>query len=310
MTLPPPGWYTDPDDPTRLRWWDGEGWSLQAPPTGEPVRASSDPAPLASSDPAPSAASDPAPSASSDPAPSAASEPAPSAASNPAPSASPDPAPSASSNPAPLASSNPAPAPRLGLRDAVRAVASNPVDFRSRASRAELWWWYLAAGSLVYVLVLLQVTAGIVGTSRALAEGDFGGGMGGGQLALLVVLGLVVLALFLPTLSVTVRRLHDVGLSGLWLLTPLGGLALLILGAVVIGVSGPAVSPMFMEPTMGTWMGLGFGTIVVGLSYPIAYGAQVALVVHLARRGAPGPNRFGPPPGQHHAPTSPTGAAG
>ena len=274
MTLPPPGWYTDPDDPARLRWWDGEAWSLQAPPTGEPVRASQ---PTATA---------------------------------PASSASSEPAPSASSNPAPLASSNPAPAPRLGLRDAVRAVASNPVDFRSRASRAELWWWYLAAGSLVYVLVLLQVTAGIVGTSRALAEGDLAAGMGGGQLALLVVLGLVVLALFLPTLSVTVRRLHDVGLSGLWLLTPLGGLALLILGAVVIGVSGPAVSPMFMEPTMGTWMGLGFGTIVVGLSYPIAYGAQVALVVHLARRGAPGPNRFGPPPGQHHAPTSPTGAAG
>src|SRR6185437_11758061 len=26
---PPPGWYPDPDDPSRFRWWDGRAW---APP--------------------------------------------------------------------------------------------------------------------------------------------------------------------------------------------------------------------------------------------------------------------------------------
>lgn len=25
---PPAGWMTDPDDPSRLRWWDGEGWTV------------------------------------------------------------------------------------------------------------------------------------------------------------------------------------------------------------------------------------------------------------------------------------------
>jgi resuscitation-promoting factor RpfB len=22
-----PGWFADPDDPTRWRWWDGSGWT-------------------------------------------------------------------------------------------------------------------------------------------------------------------------------------------------------------------------------------------------------------------------------------------
>ncbi|WP_374009882.1 DUF2510 domain-containing protein [Leifsonia sp. LS-T14] len=26
-SLPPAGWYSDPQDPTRERWWDGTGWS-------------------------------------------------------------------------------------------------------------------------------------------------------------------------------------------------------------------------------------------------------------------------------------------
>jgi len=29
----PAGWYTDPDTPTQLRWWDGEAWGPTAPPT-------------------------------------------------------------------------------------------------------------------------------------------------------------------------------------------------------------------------------------------------------------------------------------
>lgn len=36
MTLPPPGWYPDPEQPTRQRWWSGERWTagLQEPDVG------------------------------------------------------------------------------------------------------------------------------------------------------------------------------------------------------------------------------------------------------------------------------------
>ena len=40
MTLPAAGWFPDPQDPTRLRWWDGRAWGAATrvlPDRSEPV---------------------------------------------------------------------------------------------------------------------------------------------------------------------------------------------------------------------------------------------------------------------------------
>ncbi len=37
MTLPIAGWYPDPQDPQRTRWWDGTRWGAQAPAPLAPV---------------------------------------------------------------------------------------------------------------------------------------------------------------------------------------------------------------------------------------------------------------------------------
>ena len=33
----PPGWYRQKDDPTILRWWDGEGWTDDTMPVPDEV---------------------------------------------------------------------------------------------------------------------------------------------------------------------------------------------------------------------------------------------------------------------------------
>lgn len=94
---------------------------------------------------------------------------------------------------------------------AIRSVLSQYVGFSGRASRSEYWIWW---GFLVVLLVAIGAIAVMLDTTGY------------------VVAGLVGLALFLPNLAVTVRRLHDTGRSGFWLLLVfipfLGGLIVLV----------------------------------------------------------------------------------
>ena len=48
MTLPPPGWYPDPEQPTRKRWWSGATWTagVQEEPAAVPT-----PTPAAAAEP-------------------------------------------------------------------------------------------------------------------------------------------------------------------------------------------------------------------------------------------------------------------
>lgn len=87
--------------------------------------------------------------------------------------------------------------------------------FSGRATRSEYWYFVL-------FYIILAVIAGII-------DGVIGSEMG--------ILGLVVgLGLFIPSLSVTVRRLHDIGKSGWMILISfiplIGGIWLLILMAM------------------------------------------------------------------------------
>lgn len=98
----------------------------------------------------------------------------------------------------------------MGFMDAVSAVYSNYVNFQGRARRSEYWWFYLF---YIIVAVVFQVIMTTVSESF------------GGLLYLVFVLGS-----FLPMLAVSVRRLHDTGKSGWWVLLGL----IPILGAIVL----------------------------------------------------------------------------
>jgi len=118
----------------------------------------------------------------------------------------------------------------MGFGEAVRLFFKNYVNFQGRARRAEFWWPYL-----LFILVYIALIV-IVGALSAL--GDVGA-MIGGLVAL--VIGLFMLAMIIPSLSVTVRRLHDKNMSG-WMiligLIPFAGFYLLYL-YVTEGTQGP-----------------------------------------------------------------------
>lgn len=79
-------------------------------------------------------------------------------------------------------------------------------DFSGRSRRSEYWYFVLFN-------FLISLVAGFI-------DGAIG----------FQVLGLIVsLALFIPGIAVSVRRLHDVGRSGWWLLIALTGIGIIVL---------------------------------------------------------------------------------
>jgi uncharacterized membrane protein YhaH (DUF805 family) len=93
-------------------------------------------------------------------------------------------------------------------------------QFVGRAGRAEFWWFVLASFIISAVLNLLGQASDV-----------------------LYVLGFVYsLAVLVPSIAVGVRRLHDTGRSGWWILiglVPLVGLIVLIVFFAGQGHPGP-----------------------------------------------------------------------
>ena len=118
----------------------------------------------------------------------------------------------------------------MGFGEAVRTCWRKYGDFDGRAIRSEFWWWVL-------FVTLLQVAASIVLTLFLVVFQDAGFLQWLGVMIFMVV----VLALILPSIAVSVRRLHDRDLSGWWYLlgfVPLGSIVLLV-WYVLPGSPGP-----------------------------------------------------------------------
>jgi uncharacterized membrane protein YhaH (DUF805 family) len=118
------------------------------------------------------------------------------------------------------------------MKISVGRVLSNYATFSGRASRAEYWWWFLSL--LLFMLVVGLVDAFVIAPLLGFQVGDETAGQPLSLLASLAVL--------LPNLAVGVRRLHDSGKSGWWLLIgliPLIGFLVLIYFFVQPSDNGP-----------------------------------------------------------------------
>lgn len=100
----------------------------------------------------------------------------------------------------------------MNFTEAVKTVFSNYCNFKGRARRSEYWYFFLF--NLIVSFVL-----GIIGNVTGLT----------------FISGIYSLAVLLPGIAVSARRLHDIGKSGWWLLislVPLVGAILLIVWTV------------------------------------------------------------------------------
>ena len=100
----------------------------------------------------------------------------------------------------------------------LNCILKHYIDFKGRARRKDYWSFVLFA---VIILILVGIVGGVLDNILGLS------GVLTAALVTIVDLGLIV-----PSLSVLVRRLHDIGKSGWWfwvsLIPVVGGIILLV----------------------------------------------------------------------------------
>lgn len=84
-------------------------------------------------------------------------------------------------------------------------VVSQYADFSGRARRKEFWLFTLVHLIIIFLIVFLVFFAS--GDVYEDTEPNY---------ILITILGLYLLGTIIPTIAVTVRRLHDIGKSGAW----------------------------------------------------------------------------------------------
>ncbi|WP_029904255.1 DUF805 domain-containing protein [Prevotella sp. 10(H)] len=96
----------------------------------------------------------------------------------------------------------------------LKVVKEHYADFNGRARRKEFWMFYLVA---LGVIIAVEILAIIMSAISSILGVIF-----------FIILGLLALALIVPMFSAGIRRMHDVGKSGWYLLIPIYSLILAI----------------------------------------------------------------------------------
>ena len=156
---------------------------------------------------------------------------------------------------------------------AIQSGFRNYAKFRGRATRNEYWWFFLFT-------VLAQSVA------SSISE-NFG--------------NLVGLAVFLPGLTVHVRRMHDTGRSGRWVGALYGSIAATVVAVVVLFIDAAVDLNDFAHGSFASddffGKNVSGGSIAfVGLAGLFMLVMLVLNIVFLCQRSIESENRFGPPP--------------
>ena len=182
--------------------------------------------------------------------------------------------------------------PMITFPNAVKTCLRKYGDFSGRATRAEYWWWSLAVliGSVIFSAV-----------DRSIASFS---GPGWDYTPFATIFSL---AIILPELAVTARRLHDIGKSGWWQLVWYAALPVAFI-TFVIGV----ILAIVLGSPEGSWEFEGLDwkandislsaagglalLLGVGIAFLIGLGVFIWWLVWMISQGQTGSNRHGPDP--------------
>lgn len=151
-----------------------------------------------------------------------------------------------------------------------KVVFENYATFSGRARRSEYWYFILAN---IIIGVLLNLIDSILG----LKVGNSNSG---------ILNGFYNLAVFVPSLAVSVRRLHDIGKSGKLLLLFYG---IMIISVIIMTISGFSVI-MSGNFSVGS-LGLAFFVPLL-----VIIGMSIWLLILFCTEGEQGSNKYGPNP--------------
>ncbi len=150
----------------------------------------------------------------------------------------------------------------MNMRDAIVTCFSKYADFSGRARRSEYWFW-----------VLFNLIVGFVANMISSLLGS------------LTLYLIVIVALLIPSISVTVRRLHDIGKSGWYYLLPVVPLVAMFFLLFTYLVTYDASSSIFY---------------IIGLFEIAALVLTIIFIIWMAKDSQPGMNKYGPNPKENN----------
>lgn len=89
----------------------------------------------------------------------------------------------------------------MNMKEAVISVLTNWNNFSGRACRSEFWYFGLAVFLVSFIISIIEIATGMVDVESA-------------EIGILTII--FTLFIFVPSISVTARRLQDRGWSGWW----------------------------------------------------------------------------------------------
>jgi uncharacterized membrane protein YhaH (DUF805 family) len=150
----------------------------------------------------------------------------------------------------------------MNMRDAIVTCFSKYADFSGRARRSEYWFW-----------VLFNLIVGFVANMISSLLGS------------LTLYLIVIVALLIPSISVTVRRLHDIGKSGWYYLLPAVPFVAMFFLLFTYFVTYDASNSIFY---------------IIGLFEIAALVLTIIFIIWMAKDSQPGMNKYGPNPKENN----------